>query len=329
MFERWNTGRAVRAVVLCLLVVAGGCSAQRKADDASRGSAGSPLLVTAGRSSTAGRTGSATSMAGNTSTPGAPGADAPCKTVGATRSCCGTGTQTCEGSVEFVSWGACVDGKGKPLSCTATCAEDEFGRCKDAGVPDAGSRCGEGEFSPACDMPMLCHDKTVNNEPEILAAFAPAIGESVGQDGEIKVWITDEWAPFVAPGEMIDASTGLITAAGDRSVKGKDGYLVEPALYIAPDTVEKSGHPYFPQYIRGWYNNMPPAAGVKPVKNSGTLGAAIEPAPAAARMMEKYNSQYVWKVSELGLAPGVYLAEFMIADGDHDRGVGCVTIKID
>jgi hypothetical protein len=30
----------------------------------------------------------------------------------------------------------------------------------------------------------------------------------------------------------------------------------------------------------------------------------------------------------LGLAPGTYAAEFLIFDGDRDRGIGCVNIEI-
>jgi hypothetical protein len=33
-------------------------------------------------------------------------------------------------------------------------------------------------------------------------------------------------------------------------------------------------------------------------------------------------------VSAMQLAPGTYMAEFVIHDGDLDRAVGCITISI-
>ena len=151
--------------------------------------------------------------------------------------------------------------------------------------------------------------------------------ESVARDGQIKVWITDEATAIIAPGEQVDPSTGLITAAGDRSAKAGDGYLWEPALYIAPATAESGGRAYFLRHILGWYNNVPPAVGRKPAKGAGLAGAAVEPAPAGANLSEKFNTEDIWEVSDLGLAPGVY-GGAVIHDGDTDRAIGCVTITI-
>jgi hypothetical protein len=307
---------------LWLALALGACSASRHGANATahgpKGSFDNPTQGSA--ASGAGHAGSGSSAVGYQV----------CTVLGATRSCCGSGVQTCTGEVEFANWGPCLDRKGSVVSCPHSCAEDEFGRC-DAGTPlDAGHYCGQEEFSPSCDagMPSLCTDKTINNEPEILAGYSPASNESVGIDGQIKVWITDEAAAIIAESEQIDPATGLITAAGDRTAKAHDGYLWEPALYIAPQTAERGGAPHFPNYIRGWYNNVPPLAGAKPAKGAGTSGAAIEQPPSGARLSERYNSEDVWNVSDLGLAPGVYIAEFVIHDGDTDRGVGCVTIKI-
>jgi hypothetical protein len=170
----------------------------------------------------------------------------------------------------------------------------------------------------------LCTDKDINNEPEILGAYSPANGESVGKNGQIKLWVTDEHPPFIAPNEQVDNSTGAITAPGDRAAKANDGYLFEPALYIAPQTAETGGTPHFPQLIKGWYNNNPVAGG----KKVGMQGAPIDPPPAGSNLTEKYSGEDIWDVSSLGLAPGTYIAEFVIHDGDEDRAIGCITITI-
>jgi hypothetical protein len=174
----------------------------------------------------------------------------------------------------------------------------------------------------------LCSYRTINNEPEILAAYSPANGQSVGQNGQIKVWISDEAAAIIAPNEGVDPSTGLITSPGDRSAKAPDGYLWEPALYIAPETAESGGTPHFPQAIKGWYNNHAPLNGGKPAKGAGAQIPGIEAPPPGTSLTEKFSSEDIWDVSELGLAPGTYLAEFVIHDGDVDRAVGCITIVI-
>jgi hypothetical protein len=254
-----------------------------------------------------------------------------CSSSGATRRCCGSaGTQTCSGTAEFLAWGACVDARGAAVSCEINqpsgCGMGEFATACDAGV-DSGvpHHCGEGEFAPDCEMPKLCTDSEVNTEPEILAAYAPASGASVGASGQIKVWVNDERPALIALNEQIDAS-GAITMPGDRAAKAPDGYLWEPALYIAPQTAENGGTPHFPQTIRGWYNNMPPY--VKGSKTTGVEVMGMDPAPAGTKLPERYTTEFTWDVSALGLKPGSYAGEFVIHDGDRDRAVGCVTIVI-
>ncbi len=215
--------------------------------------------------------------------------------------------QTCGGNAEFPTWGDCLDAQGTVLTC---CVPGEFTTC------DGGT-----STPPTVMMPALCMEGGVNNEPEILVGYAPANGQTVGADGQIKVWINDEGAPFVSPGEVIDQVTGKITVPGDRTAKAPDGYLWEPALYIAPQTAENGGTPHFPSYIKGWYNNT-----LK--KGGGVLVQGMDPPPAGSMLTEKYTAEDIWDVSSLGLAPGTYVAEFVIWDGDKDRGVGCVTIVI-
>jgi hypothetical protein len=182
----------------------------------------------------------------------------------------------------------------------------------------------------------LCSNPTVSNEPEILAAFAPASGETVGIAGQIKVWITDECPAFIAPNEQVDATTGKITMPGDRTAKANDGYLDEPALYIAPESADNGGTPHFPQYVKGAYNNMPPTGGNGGGLNrldcllgtAGSMGPAIDTPPPGTNLSQTYNTEFEWDVVSLGLAPGNYTAEFVIHDGDKDRAVGCVMITV-
>jgi hypothetical protein len=180
------------------------------------------------------------------------------------------------------------------------------------GIPDAG-----------VPTPTLCNVGGVNNEPDILVGYSPANGQSVGAGGQIKVWVTDEGAPIIAPGEVVDPNTGVITTPGDRTAKAADGYLWEPALYIAPQTAENGGTPHFPDMIKGHYNPDPTTTWT-----AGQLVQGMDPPPAGAQLLDDYTGEDIWNVSSLGLSPGAYMAEFVIHDGDRDRGVGCVTIVI-
>lgn len=178
-------------------------------------------------------------------------------------------------------------------------------------------------IKPTTAAPSLCNDRSVNREPEILVGYSPASGETVGKDGQIKVWVNDEGAPHIAPGEQVSVDTGQITTPGDRTAKAPDGYLWEPALYIAPQTAETGGTPHFPTLIKGSYNNDPPSRG------AGTSGPPIDPYPAGTTRGEMpYEAEFIWDVNSLGLSAGTYQAEFMIRDGDAERGVGCVSITI-
>lgn len=168
----------------------------------------------------------------------------------------------------------------------------------------------------------LCQAGGVNNEPEILVGYSPAAGQTVSSTGQIKVWANDEGAPFIAPNEQVNNSTGQITTPGDRTARASDNYLYEPALYISPQTAESGGTPHFPNYVKGDYNNNPPT------RSNGTSGAKIDPVPAGANIYEPYTAEYIWDVSGLGLSAGSYQAEFVIHDGDRDRGVGCINFTI-
>jgi len=75
--------------------------------------------------------------------------------------------------------------------------------------------------------------------------------------------------------------------------------------------------------IKGQFNNDPLTS-----NNVVVQGAPIDPPPAGVNLSQQYSGEDVWDVSSLGLAPGTYSAEFVIHDGDRDRGIGCVTIVI-
>ena len=194
----------------------------------------------------------------------------------------------------------------------------------DAGPP-VGVASGDSGHTPPVPLPpapALCTAGGANNEPKILVGYEPTSGATVGANGQIKVWVNDEGAPIIAPNEQVDPVTGTITAPGDRTAKAADGYLWEPALYIAPQTAENGGTPHFPTAIKGSYNNNPTK------KGAGSMVPGMDPVPVGAVTSQAYTGEDIWDVSSLGLAPGSYIAEFVIHDGDHDRGVGCVTIVL-
>jgi hypothetical protein len=168
----------------------------------------------------------------------------------------------------------------------------------------------------------VCSDQTVNTEPGILVGYSPATGQTVGKTGQIKVWVCDENSPFIAPGEVVDNTTGAITTPGNRTALAADGLLYEPALFIAPQSPTNGGTPLFPQWIKGSYNNNPPTRG------TFTGGAPMDPPPAGINLAAMYTGEFIWDVSKLGLGPGSYTAVFSVHDGDKDRAIGCVNIVI-
>jgi len=166
----------------------------------------------------------------------------------------------------------------------------------------------------------LCNNPYFKREPIIW--YSPMSGQniSVGPNGQIKVWASDEIGIPIAPGEIVD-TTGKITTPGDRTAKAPDGYLLEPALYIAPNLAETtSPQPHFPTVILG--KNI----GLKPL-------APFEiPPPDLTRFDSggkgSYLAEYIWDVSSLGLGTGNYLAEFTVHDGDGDLYQICIPIII-
>jgi hypothetical protein len=263
---------------------------------------------------------------------------------------CHDGTQTCTASGEFGAFGPCT-GEGLPPSpgacggappdggsCVpATCPRvnaqcgtipDGCGGTVDCGQCKGGETCGTtSNGEPNVCLPSLCEGNTVNTEPEILVGYEPGKGQTVGQNGQIKVWVNDECPPFIANNEQIDSATGDVTSPGDVNAKASDGYLYEPALYIAPMTAENGGTPHFPQHVKGSYdNNTSCLCGF--LCPAPTPAPAIDPPPSGSQTPEPYTAEFIWDVSQLFLPPGSYTGEFVIHDGDVDRGIGCVEIVI-
>lgn len=181
----------------------------------------------------------------------------------------------------------------------------------------------------------LCTDKSVNTEPEILTAYSPQTGGVVGSTGQVKVWVDDERPPIVAPGLTTNAD-GSVNNPGNQSALAPDKYLWDPALYV-PTPVEQGGTPHFPDYVKGVYNPNPPNANCTGFScyssSKGVNGAtpdSLPPGSKPAGCLQGlcYEAEYIWDVSKLGLSTGTYQGEFVIHDGDTDRAIGCVTIKI-
>lgn len=209
---------------------------------------------------------------------------------------------------------------------------------------------------PSGPIKVNCQD-TYNTESKILIGSDPAPG-GTASNGMLRIWVNDEGAPYIAPGEQVDLTTGAITQPGDRTAKdtGTDGqgkYLWEPAIYLttitAPGQVgpftgdaESGGKPYFPVAIKGDFNNSTSRG--KSGKGSGTKGAPIDTdyinfengpsyvgKPATTNFDEQYTTEFIWSVADLkaqGVIPGLYHAEEVIHDGDVNLAVNCVAIQI-
>lgn len=245
----------------------------------------------------------------------------------------GNGSQVCQNN----TWGPCMlPSCGPNVVAGQPCAQPgqevmtppNTCGCGDLGSPTNTLYCDNNLTWQCFPMPppMLCTQGQVNNEPEMIVGYEPQNGMTVSQNGQVKVWVNDECPAFISPNEVLDPGSGAITTPGDHNAKAPDGYLWEPALYIAPDTAENGGTPHFPDYIKGDYNNNPGSI-------CGFLGGAgnipgADPPPPNAMISEQFTSEYIWNVKSLGLGPGTYIGEFVVHDGDVDRGVGCITIIV-
>ncbi len=197
-----------------------------------------------------------------------------------------------------------------------------------------------------------CQANKYNDEPEIFVGTDPPPGGIAGLGGKIRVWVNDEGAPKIAPGEMVDPNTGLITP-GNRTAldgRGKGVFLWEPALYITPLTsanqngpfsgdAENGGKPYFPSQIKGDYNSNvnsdkgrglkgPPVDGDYTKFENGPQGGGGEGKHTGGGLSEQFTAEYIWNINALALPPGAYHVEMVIHDGDDNLGMDCVAMKI-
>ena len=180
----------------------------------------------------------------------------------------------------------------------------------------------------------LCTAGGINEEPYILTSYYPAQGQTVGQTGQIKVWVTDENPPYIAPGETID-SNGKIVNKGNQLALAPDNYLYEHALYVAPYTAEAGGAAYFPDLFKGVMNNAPqpyyqPNIPPQDIQTGPTVDQITGTAqdPQLRNGQTPQTAEYIWNVSDLKLPAGTYQVEFLIFDGDVNRGIGCVNVTI-
>jgi hypothetical protein len=163
----------------------------------------------------------------------------------------------------------------------------------------------------------LCEGGGLNIDPDALIGFSPDQATGVSSNGQIKLWVSDTLPPYISPGEQVIKSSGSIKEAGDLATRAPDGYLLEPQLYIFPQTVDRNGKPYFPDFVRGNYNN-------------GNVGVSYgsDPAPADALPLSLYTVEFVWNVSEIGLTDGDYQIQFVIHDGHEKLGVRCASLYV-
>lgn len=187
-----------------------------------------------------------------------------------------------------------------------------------------------------------CSQSDFNTEDEILVGSDPAPGTSTSS--RIRVWVTDEFSPRIAPGEVVSKTTGQITTQGDRNAKdtdtdGEGKFLWEPTIYVVPavgapptrpfcNATMSNCTPHFPNIIKGEYNSDPDRS------RSSTHGPSIDAdwrnfknGPGAGDLLE-HSSEYIWDVTTFGLTPGTYWAQFVIHDGDDNLGISCITVQI-
>lgn len=199
-----------------------------------------------------------------------------------------------------------------------------------------------------------CSNIPANTEPEIFVGSDPPPGDTVKAGEKIRVWVTDEWAPFIAPSEQVNPDGSIVERSGNRTAKdigsdGKGKYLWEPAIYltlITPDNningpyegdAERGGIPHFPTFIKGDYNNNPPHAGwgsstTIPIDSDWIdfqNGPDYAKGVKSGKLL-RLTAEYVWDVSLFNppLEPGSYRAEFIIHDGDGELAIECITIQI-
>lgn len=163
----------------------------------------------------------------------------------------------------------------------------------------------------------LCKKGGINIHPEALVAVEPQEATGVSNTGQISLWVSDNKAPVVAPGQLAVRSSGAIKVPGDIEAPAPDGYLMEPQLYILPAGLEKNGKAYFPNDVKGEYNNGLPQDSF----NTDLI-------PNYALPTSTYTVEFVWNVASIGLTDGIYNIEFVAHDGNEKLGIICTTLYV-
>lgn len=163
----------------------------------------------------------------------------------------------------------------------------------------------------------LCEKGGKNIDPDALIGYSPDQAQGVSSLGQIDLWVSDTMPPYISPGEQVLQSDGAIKEAGDLATLAPDGFLLEPQLYIFPQTVDRNGKPYFPNYVRGDYNNGNPG-----------VSYGSDPTPYDALPLSTYTVEFVWNVSSIGLTAGDYQIQFVTHDGREQLGIRCESIYV-
>jgi len=172
------------------------------------------------------------------------------------------------------------------------------------------------------------------NEHGSMLGSSPASGGNV-VDGKLRIWVIDERAPLIAPGQTVDSNG--IPQGGDLSKKNPDGFLPGPQLYISPNTFESGGAAHFPNTIKGTVSNGPNTfngpsidSDYKQFENGPDhINNPVIDVPGRPAGYEGENvAEFIWNVNSLGLGSGTYQAQFVAYDGDGDRAAGCANITV-
>lgn len=169
---------------------------------------------------------------------------------------------------------------------------------------------------PATDS---CKPGGKNARPEIIVGTYPAHGNAISVKDKIKVWVNTETPPLIAFGEKVNRNSGIIKTPGNREEKAPDGLIVEPSLYIFPQTLDSGGQPYFPSTIKGDFKSS---------SESASLAYGIERIPGNPQIKHRYTAQYSWNAKDLGLQAGSYQLQIAVMDGGDKHGIICMNIRV-
>ena len=164
----------------------------------------------------------------------------------------------------------------------------------------------------------LCKKGGANNHPEALIAIVPPQAQAVSSNGQISLWVSDTKPVHIAPDEVPVRGSGAIRTPGDLGARAPDTYLWEPQLYVSPETLENGGKAYFPNFVKGVFNNG--------VYYMDTYNTNVIPPDAGP--IKNYSVEFVWDVKSIGLTDGTYSIEFAAHDGNTGFGIRCATIRV-